>query len=41
MQTPAPSEVVETLWKMQNVLIKMEKIIKKFSNFYFSSYREI
>ena len=41
MQTPLPSEVVETLWKMRNVLNRMGKIIKKFSEFYFSSYREI
>ena len=37
-QTSPPSEVVETLWKVQSVLNRTEKIIKKFSDFYFSSY---
>ena len=43
MQTPPlpSSEMVETLWKMRNVLNWRGKIIKKFSDFYFSSYRKI
>ena len=40
LQTHLPSEVVEILLMMRNVLNRMGKIIKKFCDFYFSSYRE-
>ena len=37
---PPPSLLISLLWLMGSVLCSMGKIIKKFSDFYFSSYRE-
>ena len=37
---PPPSPLISLLWMMGSVLFSMGKIIKKFFNFYFSSYRE-
>ena len=37
---PLPSVLIRFLWMMRNVLNRMKKITKKFSDFYFSSYRE-
>ena len=37
---PPPSVFIRFLWMMRSVLKRMKKIIKKFSDFYFSSYRE-
>ena len=39
MQTPS-SLLIILLWMMGSVLYSMETIIKKISDFYFSSYRE-
>ena len=36
-----PSVLIRFLRMMWNVLNRMKKLMKKFSNFYFSSYREI
>ena len=40
MQTPPPSVLIQFLWMIGGVLNGMNKIIKKKSDFYFSSYRE-
>ena len=40
MQTPPSSVLIQFLWIMGSVLNRMKKIIKNFSDFYFSIYRE-
>ena len=37
---PPPSVLIRLIWMMGSVLYSMGKVIKKFSDFYFSSYHE-